>query len=422
MSEHASPLADMGGPDAGGQNVHVAQLARALADRGHRVTVFTRRDEPGVPDRVRTADGYVVEHLTAGPEARIPKDALLPYVPAFAAALGRRSRALDVLHGHFWMSGLAAVTAGRANRIPVVQSFHALGTVKRRHQGTLDTSPPERIELESAVCRDVQQVVATCSDEVAELARLGAPVDTVTVVPCGVDTTRFTPVGPRAMPRAAGGLVLTVGRPVRRKGIGDVVRALALVPRTELVVAGGPADAGADDGELGRLRSLARAVGVADRVRFLGRVDQVDVPALVRSADVVATVPWYEPFGIVPLEAMSCGRPVVASAVGGHLDTVRHGVTGLLVPPRDPVALAAALRRVLADDSSGADLGTAGRQRALSYDWRRIAARTEAVYARVIDAVSGRTGPATRCRPGAEPPGQRRSTGAGTGGTWSRPS
>ena len=200
LSEHASPLATLGGVDAGGQNVHVAMLARALAERGHRVTVYTRRDDPTLPDRVCFAPGVVVEHLAAGPAAPLPKDELWPHVAELAGSL--RSALLaappDVVHGHFWMSGKACVDATRGLGIPVVQTFHALGSVKRRWQGSADTSPAPRIRVETAVARSVAGVIATCADEVAELEALGVDPRRVSVVPCGVDTDSFTPDGPAA--------------------------------------------------------------------------------------------------------------------------------------------------------------------------------------------------------------------------------
>jgi glycosyltransferase involved in cell wall biosynthesis len=401
VSEHANPLASLGGADAGGQNVHVAALAGGLARRGHDVIVYTRRDSTDAPVQVATADGYVVEHVPAGPPADVPKDELLPYMPAFGDYLRRRWRSdpVDVVHAHFWMSGLAAVQATRGTTTPVLQTFHALGSVKRRQQGALDTSPPQRIELERRLCRTVDHVIATCSDEVANLRELGLPPGRATVIPCGVDVRAFRPLpgcGDRAQvvpdaarapgaTRAAGQRLLVIGRLVTRKGVGNVVEALAQLPGVELTIAGGPrADALEADPQVDRLRRLAARLGVADRVRFVGGVARDDVPALMCRADVVVTVPWYEPFGIVPLEAMACGRPVVGSAVGGLLDTVVPGVTGELVAPRRPDLLAEVLRDLLADPERRESYGRAGRERAVRrYQWSRVAASTEEVYAAV---------------------------------------
>jgi glycosyltransferase involved in cell wall biosynthesis len=389
VSEHASPLAAIGGVDAGGQNVHVAALAAGLADRGHEVTVHTRRDDAALPDRVATADGYDVVHVPAGPPVPLPKDDLLGHMPAFATALraGWSVRAPDVVHAHFWMSGLAAVEAAGSllSPVPVLQTFHALGSVKKRHQGAADSSPAARIELERGLCAGVSHVVATCSDEVFELRRLGLASDRVSIVPCGVDTAVFTPRGPVA-PRSGRPRLLVLGRLVERKGQEDAVRALAAVPDAELVVVGGPPAAALDDDpEVRRLRAVAGSLGVADRLVFTGAVARADVPAWVRSADVVLAVPWYEPFGITPLEAMACGRPVVATAVGGLVDTVADGVTGDLVPARDPAALGEALAALLADDDRRAAYGAAGVKRARArYRWARVVADTEAVYRQVL--------------------------------------
>jgi D-inositol-3-phosphate glycosyltransferase len=384
VSEHASPLAELGGVDAGGQNVHVAALAVELARLGADVVVHTRRDDPRLPDRVEMAPGVVVDHVAAGPPRHVPKDELLPFMPEFADTLARtwRRHRPDLVHAHFWMSGHASVMAARPFGIPVVQTFHALGVVKRRCQGDRDTSPPERQPVERHLLSQVQRVVATCTDEVFELARLGADARKVEVIPCGVDLDLFTPGRP-VEPRQPGvRRLVVVSRLVERKGVGNVITALAGVPDTELVVAGGPdASALSTDPEARRLESLARRTGVADRVHLRGKVERPRLPALLRSADLVVCAPWYEPFGIVPLEAMACGVPVVASAVGGLVDTVVDGVTGVHVPPRQPDRLATVLSALLDDVELRRVLGRAGAKRARArYSWARVARSTLDVY------------------------------------------
>jgi D-inositol-3-phosphate glycosyltransferase len=397
VSEHASPLAvrpdapgagRLGSVDAGGQNVHVHALAEALAHLGHEVVVHTRRTDPHTPDQVRLPSGVVVDHVPAGPAVELGKDDLLEHMDAFGAVLRRRWSAQrpDVAHAHFWMSGLAALDAGRALDVPVVQTFHALGAVKRRHQGAADTSPPSRVALESDLGAQVDRVVATCADEVRELVALGVPRGNVDVVPCGVDVRRFSLPDDEAR-RSGPPRVLTVSRLVPRKGVDTAIRALARVPApAELVVAGGPEGAElAGDPEVVRLQTLAAAEGVADRVRFVGRVGPAAVPELMRDADVVVQLPTYEPFGLVPLEAMASGRPVVAAEVGGLADTVVDGVTGLHVPPGDPDAAGRAIASLLADPAARARLGRAGRARVLEhYAWDRVAAATLAVYRDVL--------------------------------------
>src|SRR3954451_17299802 len=198
VSEHASPLATLGGVDAGGQNVHVAALARGLARRGAQVVVHTRRDDPALPERVPLCPGVQVHHVDAGPPTVVPKDDLLPHMDAFAAQLQGAWRVdrPEVVHSHFWMSGLASLQAAAGLDLPVVHTFHALGVVKRRYQGDADTSPPERLDVERAIVRDADTIVATCTDEAFELMRLGADRAKVHVVPCGVDLDLFRPDGP----------------------------------------------------------------------------------------------------------------------------------------------------------------------------------------------------------------------------------
>ena len=390
VSEHASPLAALGGVDAGGQNVHVAALAAALGRLGDDVVVHTRRDEPSLPRRVALAPNTEVDHVDAGPPCELPKDELLPHMGAFADDLrdAWEVERPDVVHAHFWMSAIAALDAARDLGIPVVHTFHALGTVKRRHQGNADTSPLARLGEERRIARAVDRIIATCTDEVFELLRLGADKRAITVVPCGADLRRFTPDGPAEPRGSARRRLVAACRLVERKGIADVVAALAELPEVELHVAGGPPAAQlADDPEASRLRALADRLGVGDRLVLRGRVGRDGMPPLLRSADAVVCAPWYEPFGMVPLEAMACGVPVIATAVGGQIDSVVHGETGLHVPPRDPAALAGAVRALLARPERAAALGRAGTRRARRlYDFDRIGAATREVYAEAVRA------------------------------------
>ena len=399
VSEHASPLATLGGVDAGGQNVHVAALSTALARRGHEVRVYTRRDDAGLPPQVTLAPGVEVVHVTAGPAEPVSKDDMLPFMPALAEGIADdwAAWAPSVVHSHFWMSGVAALdAAGRVEAPPaVVHTFHALGVVKRRHQGADDTSPPEREWLEPDVGRRAATIVATCSDEAFELKKLGVPPRNITVIPCGVDLEHFSPDGNREERRRRF-RVLSVGRLVPRKGVGTVIEAVGRLAGdgldVELVVVGGgggPAD-GTPDPELERLAGIARDTGAAAHVELRGQVPQARLPELYRSADVVVCAPWYEPFGIVPLEAMACGVPVVASSVGGLIDSVVDGATGRHVPPRDVEAVADAVRGLLLDEPLRRALGANGRSRMASrYSWSRIAADTERAYLELVSEGQG---------------------------------
>jgi len=388
ISEHASPLAALGGIDAGGQNTHVAELAGALAAAGHEVRVYTRRDSPDLPTVMPMAERIDVVHVPAGPARVLPKDELLPFMGAFAEWLAESWRTEwrpDVAHAHFWMSGLAAVTAGRRCDVPVVQTFHALGSVKRRYQGSADTSPPRRIAYERELGRAVDRVIVQCQDEVHELLRLGVPRSQMALVPSGVNVERFSPDGPAVAREPRRTRILTVARLVERKGVEDLVRALPAVPGAELVVVGGPpARELGEDPYARKLTRLAEACGVAGRVVLAGAVPSHEMPRWYRSADMLAATPWYEPFGLTVLEAMACGVPVVATSVGGLADTVVDGVTGDLVPPRDPNQLGLVLRRLASDEVRRLSYAAASVDRALhTYAWPRIADRLARVYASV---------------------------------------
>ncbi len=388
VSEHASPLATIGGEDAGGQNIHVASLASAMSRAGVEVRVYTRRDEASLPRTVPFADGVLVEHVDAGPPEFIEKDKLAPFMPQFGDELVRSwaEWTPDVVHAHFWMSGLAALAAGRKHKVPVVETFHALGVEKRRHQGAKDTSPQHRIADEKNLARNVDHIVATATAEAFELVRMGARRSHISVIPCGVDLSLFCPNGAVEMRDTRRSRLVCIGRLVERKGIDDVIRAVARLPHVELIVAGGPDISLLDaDPEAVRLRALAGSLDVADRVVFRGRIPHAGVPALLRSADIAVCYPWYEPFGIVPLEAMACGVPVVGASVGGLVDSVMDGVTGALVPPHSPEQLAEVLERLLLNRARLGRLGAAGvRHVKARYGWRRIASDTTDVYAKLM--------------------------------------
>jgi D-inositol-3-phosphate glycosyltransferase len=385
VSEHASPLAVLGGVDAGGQNVHVAELSAALVRAGNSVQVYTRRDDARAREHVTMPSGVVVTHVEAGPPRALAKDDLWPYMNAFGERLSAAfaSDPPGLVHAHFWMSGCASLAAAKPLGIPVVQTFHALGSEKRRMQGEADTSPSERIAHEARIMREADRIIATSSAEIFELCRLGADPRRLKIVPCGVDVAFFdVPRRTFDVPRTRPFRIVTLSRLVERKGVADVISALRDVPEAELVVAGGPAPAElASDAEAQRLSQHALECGVADRVTFVGRLLRAEISSLFRTADAVVCAAWYEPFGIVPLEAMATGVPVIATAVGGHNDTVIDRFTGLHVAAREPRALAAALRELANDPALRARLGAAGKARAQQrFTWDRVAAETLKVY------------------------------------------
>ncbi|MFI5892744.1 glycosyltransferase [Actinoplanes sp. NPDC051513] len=385
ISEHASPLGD------GGQHTHVADLSAALVELGHEVRVYTRRDDPTVAEEVTTRGGIRVVHVPAGPAHAVPPDLLLPYMGEFARWLEQQWRAgwaPEVVHAHFWTSGLAAVTAARQMDIPVVQSFHELGEA-----GATSDGKPSRSGYERALGRAVDRVVAQSQDEVRGLVRIGVPRTQLTVVPAGVDSERFTPEGPAVERDPDRPRILSVGRLVERKGFGDVIQAMRWVPTAEVVVVGGPpADQLPADPGARKLRALAERLQVADRFRLVGRVPSADMPRWYRSADLFVAAPWQDELEPSALEAMACGVPIVGTAVGGLNDAVVDGLTGDLVPARDPRALGGALRRLVNDKVRRFAYATAALDRARqAYSWRRVAAQVGSVYAAVAGLRKGTT-------------------------------
>lgn len=398
VSEHASPLAAAGGVDSGGQNVYVAAVACELSRRGIAVDVFTRRDNPLLPTTVVLRPGVRVIHVDAGPPQHLPKEALLPFMPAFSKVLREAFRsatpAYDCVHANFFMSAWAALQAARAENLPLVTTFHALGRVRRLHQGDCDDFPDERFAIEEALVRASHRIVAECPQDRSDLMDLyDGDAKRIDVVPCGYDPAEFRPI-PRWSARKALGwspdafIVLQLGRLVPRKGIDVVIDAVGRLKREHATTAALYVVGGASERpnpiatpEIGRLLECAVAADVAEDVHFVGRRDRHDLHRYFSAADVFVTTPWYEPFGITPVEAMACGTPVIGSAVGGIRTTVVDGVTGLLVPPRDSGALASALAVLAADRPLRVAMGEAGRKRANAlFTWSRVTEQLIDVY------------------------------------------
>lgn len=398
ISEHASPLATLGSVDSGGQNVYVAHVARQLATMGYRVDVFTRRDHVSQPSVVQWLDGVRVVHVTAGPPLYMPKEDLLPFMDEFARQVIAFARMVpggyDVMHANFFMSGLVALRVRDELDIPFAITFHALGKVRRQWQGVDDGFSDERFDIEETLVSEADAVIAECRQDRADLCDLyDAAPSRISVVPCGVDPDELSP-RPRAVARARLGLpadefiVLHVGRMVPRKGVDNVIRGLASLERehgirARLVIVGGngPDPDPQHTPHIGTLLQVARDEGVADRVQFTGQRQRSELADWYSAADVFATTPWYEPFGITPLEAMGCAIPVVGSDVGGIRDTVADGVTGFLVPPHDPGALAYRLAILYRQEDRRLKMGAAGLARVQrQFTWRHVAEKLVGAY------------------------------------------
>jgi glycosyltransferase involved in cell wall biosynthesis len=339
----------------------------------------------------------------------VPKDELWPLMPAFRdemVAFARRTgTAYDLIHGNFWMSGWVACELKRHWQIPAVQLFHALGTTKRRHQGAADTSPPGRIDVEHGIVAAADRIIASCPHERAELMTdYAACPSRIEMIPLGVDSTIFAPID-HAEARSRTGLdlpadapvIVYVGRVLPRKDIRNVVRALAVLRDRDLpwardcrlLIVGGETRQPDPEftPELGELRALAGALGLGDRVILAGKRSKEELRDYYGAGDAAVTTPWYEPFGLTPLEAMACGRPVIGANVGGIAFTVEHGRTGLLVPPKDPGSLADAFADLLSAHDRRAQMGAHARDRVLThFTWPAVADATAALYDRLITA------------------------------------
>jgi phosphoheptose isomerase len=402
ISEHASPLATLGGVDSGGQNVYVGQLARNLATLGYEVDVFTRRDNPVLPESIEWSSGVRIVHVPAGPPQAEPKEELLQYMPEFSDWMvrfcRRQRKGYDLAHANFFMSGQVAADLRQRLGLPFVVTFHALGRVRRQHQKDADLFPDERMDIEDRLVAEADQIIAECPQDEEDLIQLyNADPGRITIVPCGFDRTEFWPMS-KELVRVSLGLapdekvILQLGRIVPRKGIDNVIRGLARLQanhriKARLLVVGGETDDPDDDStpEMVRLRRIASDEGVDERVTFVGRRNRENLKYYYSAADIFVTTPWYEPFGITPVESMACGTPVIGSNVGGIKFTVRDGETGSLVAPNDPDALAERIAHLYRHPK----LLSVYRRQAIRrandlFTWEKVAAAVAEVYEDVL--------------------------------------
>lgn len=399
ISEHASPLAPLGSVDSGGQNIYVGQIAKNLVSQGYKVDIFTRRDNAFSPFIVDYGGARVI-HVPAGPPRFVCKEELLPYMDEFARQIVtfiQRNGKYDLMHANFWMSGLSAVHIRRQTGVPFVITFHALGRIRLQYQKENDRFPRERLEFEDRIVEAADGIVAECPQERDDLLALyHARPEKIEVVPCGFDPREIWPV-PRRMARtvlglAAKNIVLAVSRMVPRKGLDTAVRAFARVVRggldnTKMLILGGnsPEPDAALTPEIGRLREIAAQEGIGDRVVFKGQVGREDLKYYYSASDLFVTTPWYEPFGITPLEAMACGVPVIGSRTGGIKYSIRDGLTGFLVPPQDVGGTAEKLSLVLGSEELRRSMGRSALKHVhRNFDWSHVASLLVDFYERTL--------------------------------------
>lgn len=407
LSVHACPLAKLGGRDSGGMNVYVRELTRELARRGVEVDVFTRwRETPDQRVHELGPNARVI-HIESGPIRYIPKSEVLARIGEFTDKVQRHieseGRAYDLIHSHYWLSAIVARELAARWDLPTVQMFHTLGLVKREVMDEdVNGESAARVEIERRAVRESDALVAASEIEATELEQLyGAGREKITVVPCGVDPAIFRPqrqvdardiLGRDKCER----LVLFVGRIEQIKGIDVLLAALGqlfvrrpgLRGQVCLVVVGGAIDPDDDAPEIEKLEELRRLVyehRLEDCVDFIGSVDQSRLALWYAAADLCAVPSLTESFGLVALEAMACGTPVVATRVGGLQTVVQEGTSGLLVPAGDSDALAEAIEQVLLDPRLRMHLAHGARERAERCTWSSVADAIEDLYGRVLD-------------------------------------
>lgn len=402
ISEHASPLATLGGVDSGGQNVYVAELPKQLVKLGYNVDIYTRK-ESNIDEIINWLPGIRVIHVKAGPEKVVAKEKLLYLMEEFAnnmiAFIRKEEICYELLHANFFMSALVASRVKKVFNIPYVVTFHALGLVRKIHQKEMDQFPPERIEIERHILNNADHIIAECPQDKEDMIRLyHAPPENISIVPCGFSAKEFYPIDKKKARnilklKQDEKIILQLGRMVPRKGVDNVIRALGEIKRHEksvrLVIVGGEHDTPDPSlcPELARLQKIAKEEGVDHSVFFTGRKQREALKFYYAAADIFITTPWYEPFGITPLEAMACGTPVIGSNVGGIKFTVEEGKTGFLVPPHQPKALAQSIETLIADEKLLATMHHNALKRVNKYfTWKSVAVSCHQLYEKIITA------------------------------------
>ena len=403
ISVHTSPLATLGGTDAGGMNVYIRELSCHLAKQGLPVDIFTRRTDPETPEVREICPGVNVIAITAGPPEPIGKNDLFPLLPEFAEQMAlysvRQGVRYDVVHAHYWLSGWAAELARRYWETPFVQMFHTTAHMKNAVAAHADRETDLRLRTEKRLLTLADGIIAANPDERADLIwRMGVPTERVCTIPPGVDLELFQPRS-QAAARAEIGIalderiVLFVGRIDPIKGIDTLVDAAEIIlsrpsttPSSTFLIVGGDVD---ENGmPVGPLADIAESVerrGIAPNVRLVGSQPQDRLPLFYTAADLVAVPSRYESFGLVAVEALACGIPVVASRVGGLRFTIEEGTTGFLVKPQSPEALAAAIETIVSDELLRTAMSGAARPSVERYDWPNVAKQVIHVYGRLAE-------------------------------------
>jgi D-inositol-3-phosphate glycosyltransferase len=405
LSYHTCPLATLGGKDTGGMNVYVRDLTRELGQMGVHVDVFTRSQDEHVPHVVHELGfGNRVVHVPAGPETPKAKRELANYIPEFVEGIKQfaveKGLHYDVIHSHYWMSGLAAEALSNAwGGTPIVHMFHTLGEMKNRvARSESERADENRLKGERQVLRRADRIIAATIAETTQLRFLyRAESRKLAIIPPGVDTSHFYPIPADEAKQYLGlkpenRMVLFVGRIEPLKGVDTLIQAMSCLELQQvhrpvhLAIIGGEPNVLAEDmtEEMTRLQKLCDELCMGGMVVFLGKRGQDTLPYYYSAAEVVVMPSLYESFGMVALEAMACGTPVIASEVGGLGYLVQNDVTGFTVPDSDPDALCDKLSMLLGDANLRETMGQRAAEYSLDYAWEKIAARIVEVYRDVV--------------------------------------
>jgi D-inositol-3-phosphate glycosyltransferase len=406
LSYHTCPLATLGGKDTGGMNVYVREITRQLGVMGIHVDVFTRSQNEHVPHVLHDLGyGNRIVHIRAGSEFPLPKKELVTYLPQFVEGIHEFSESkgisYDLLHSHYWMSGMAAIELKKNWGIPIVHMFHTLGVMKNRvAQTPVELEGEYRIDGEREVLKAADKIIAATTAEYAQLLWLyQADVNKIMIIPPGVDVGRFYPIPSDEAKEyigvpPCGRMLLFVGRIEPLKGLDVLIEAISIMQQNEvlkenpfcLAIIGGDAEESAEheNFEISRIKALSEKYGLSDMVTFLGKKNQDSLPYYYSAAEAVVVPSQYESFGMVALEAMACGTPVVASQIGGLAYLVQDGVTGFTVPVDDPLELADKLTSIIQDPNLRDRMGKQAVKVAQDYAWEKIASKLLVVYEELL--------------------------------------
>jgi D-inositol-3-phosphate glycosyltransferase len=410
LSYHTCPLATLGGKDTGGMNVYVRDLTRELGRRGVGVDVFTRSQDEHVPHVLHDLGfGNRIVHIPAGPETPLSKEALAEHIPEFIQGIQdfahSKDLEYDIIHSHYWLSGLVGLELRKMWQIPMIQMFHTLAVMKNRvARGDEESASELRLQTEQKLLQKADCIVAATQAELAQLQWLHrADTKRIRVIPPGVDTSRFYPIPKDEALEFIGTparycMLLYVGRVEPLKGIDTLFEAMAILKQEGfldinplcLAIIGGDPEVSRDEmsSEMERLQQLQDSLGIGDLITFLGRRAQDTLQYYYSAAEIVVVPSHYESFGMVALEAMACGTPVIASETGGLAFLVKHGETGFHVPAGDPHALAKRIEELMLDEALRARMGKQAASYAKEFSWSIIADQILELYDLVLSSVA----------------------------------